>query len=427
MNASRTRWLVLALVVLGFILRLGLALKLGIHEPPGPGSDSQEYDTYAWNVAQGRGFRGMSPDVTDRDHLTAYHPPGTSLVWAGLYGVVGHRHDAVRVLHGLVGAATIALVYLIGCQTFGRPVGLLAAAGFAVWPFSLFYSAELLSEPLGTFWLLAYVAAALEFAARPGAVRAVVAGLLLGLALLTRGNVVLLMPLTLVWAVVQFRRRPRALAWALAIPMVALATVAPWTIRNYRVFGAFVPLSTGAGDVLLGSNNRLVVTDPDYYGYWVFPDELPEYREPLKAPNDELVRDRLESKLAVEWVQNNQDQWWYLLHSKFRRLWTPFLQPRSPRLHRIGTLVAWGPVLVLFALAFVPTGIAWLRRGHPGWLIHLVILSVVLNALVFWGSSRFRYPIEGLCLILAGAAVVGLVQWVGNRRPAPAVSSSAAA
>jgi 4-amino-4-deoxy-L-arabinose transferase-like glycosyltransferase len=427
MNASRTRWLLLALVVLGLLLRLGLAIKLGLGAPPEPGSDEQEYDSYAWNLTQGRGYRGMSPDVTDKDHLTAYRPPGTSLVWAGLYGVFGHRPGVVRVAHCLVGAATIALVYLIGRQAFGQVVGLLAAAGFAVWPISLFFSAQLLSEPLGSFWLLAYVAVALEFSTRPAAGRAVAAGLLLGLALLTRGNVVLLLPLTLVWAVVQFWRQPRAMAWALAIPLVALATLVPWTIRNYRVFGALVPLSTGSGDVLLGGNNRLVVTDPNYYGYWVYPDELPEYRGLLKAPNDELARDRLETRLALDWIQSNPDQWWYLVHSKFRRLWTPFLQPHSPALFRVGTLVAWGPVLVLFALAFVPTWIGFLRRGQAAWLIHLVIVSVVLNALVFWGAARFRYPIEGLCLILAGAAVVGTLEWVGNRRPDPVVASSAAA
>src|SRR4051794_11023179 len=94
-HASRIRWLLLVLVCLGFLPRLGLAIVLGINDSPEPGSDPQEYDTYAWNVAQGRGYRGMSPDVKDQDHLTAYRPPGPSLVWAGLYYVFGHRYDAV--------------------------------------------------------------------------------------------------------------------------------------------------------------------------------------------------------------------------------------------------------------------------------------------------------------------------------------------
>ncbi len=155
------------MVSLGFLVRLGLAVVLGLSEPPEPGSEREEYDTYAWNLAQGRGYRGMSPDVKDQDHLTAYRPPGSSLVWAGLYGVVGHRHAAVRVLNCLAGAATIALVYLIGCRSFNPTVALVAAAAFACWPLSLLYSTQLLSEALGTFWLLAFVAVALDFAVRP--------------------------------------------------------------------------------------------------------------------------------------------------------------------------------------------------------------------------------------------------------------------
>jgi 4-amino-4-deoxy-L-arabinose transferase-like glycosyltransferase len=414
---ARAHWPVLFLIIVGFTLQLALAIALGLETPPEPGSDSLEYDTYAWNLAQGRGYRGMSPDVTDRDHLTAYRLPGPSLVWAGAFAIFGHRYAAVRVLHCLTGAASVALVFVIGKRTFGRTVGLLAAAGMAVWPFALYYSAQLLSEPLETLWLLAYVAAALEFAACPTPIRAAAAGLLLGLALITRGNIVLFLPLSVFWAVVQFRGQMRAMAWALAIPLVAVATLIPWTARNYTVFGTLVPLSTGSGDVLLGSNNRAVATDSDLYGFWIFPDELPEYKDLLKAPNDELVRDRLESKLALEWLRNNPDRWWYLIRSKFLRVWTPFLQPRSPLLFKAATLLAWGPLLVLFALAFAPTLIAFWRRREPGWLIHAVILHVVLNALVFWGSSRFRYPVEGLCMILAAAGVVGVCQKLSRRQP----------
>src|SRR4051794_29141972 len=96
---SRIRWEVPLLVAPGVCLRVGLAIALGIDAPPAPGSDPQEYDTYAWNVAQGRGYRGMSPDVADQDHTTAYRPPGTSLVWAGLYQAFGHRYAAVRLAH----------------------------------------------------------------------------------------------------------------------------------------------------------------------------------------------------------------------------------------------------------------------------------------------------------------------------------------
>lgn len=93
---TRIWWQLVVLVLLGAGLRVGLAIGLGLDKPPAFGSDQYEYDNYAWNVAQGRGYRGISPDVTDLDHLTAYRPPGTSLTWAALYRIFGHRYGVVH-------------------------------------------------------------------------------------------------------------------------------------------------------------------------------------------------------------------------------------------------------------------------------------------------------------------------------------------
>jgi len=405
-RSERTRWILLAMLVLGFALRLGLGIALGLNAAPKPGTDDKEYDTYAWNLAQGRGYRGMSPDVADRDHLTAYRPPGPSLVWAGVYLAFGHRYDAVRVLHCLLGAGTTLLVYGIGRRCFGDTVGLLAAAINTVYPIALLYSTELGSEPLGIVWLLWYVLACLQFASRPSLSRGTAAGLLLGLSLLTRANTVLMLPLTVIWALWQFRGQGRLLAMSLAIPVLAMAMLVPWTIRNYRVFGEFIPFSTMGGSVLLQGNNRLVATVPEYWGYSVWDTAIPEYRDALKAPNDEVKRDRVARSLAIRWLRDNPEKWWYLVKAKFARSWTPFLQPQTARLYRLGMLVSWGPLLVLFALAFVPTLVIFLRERHPGWLIHLTILHFTLNTVIFFGNSRYRYPIEPLCMILAAQTLV---------------------
>jgi hypothetical protein len=93
------------------------------------------------------------------------------------------------------------------------------------------------------------------------------------------------------WSLWRFRRAPRLVARGLAISLVALAMLVPWTVRNYRVLHSFVPFETGGGDVVLGSYNRVVATDPRDYGYWGYPtSELPEYREQITASNDEVIR-----------------------------------------------------------------------------------------------------------------------------------------
>ncbi|WP_165066876.1 ArnT family glycosyltransferase [Paludisphaera rhizosphaerae] len=394
---------------MGLALRVGLAASLGLSAAPEPGTDQQEYDTYAWSVAQGRGYRGMSADVADRDHLTAFRPPGTSLAWAAIYGVVGHRYDAVRLLHCLASALTILLVYDIGRRVFSPSVGLLAAAGYAIYPTALLFSTQLLSEPLGTFWFLAALAMCLRFAECPAWDQAVAAGILLGVAILTRPHAALMAPLIGFWVLWQFRQDRRAWVEGLLIPVACLATMSPWIVRNYLIFGAFIPISTLSGSGLLQGNNRIVATDPRYYGYSIWDSYIPEYRQALQTAGDEVERDRRAKRLALQWLRDNPDRWWYLARAKTVRAWTPFLQSSTPRYQRISMLLSWGPVLILFVLAFLPTLVGLLRGGRPGWLLHLVIVNNVVLNLIFWGEARYRHSIEPICLIFAAQALAYLM------------------
>ena len=164
-------------------------------------------------------------------------------------------------------------------------------------------------------------------------------------------------------------------------------------------------------------NNRIVTTDPELYGYSVWDSSIPEYRDALERPNDELVRDRTAQKLAVEWLRNNPDKWPFLVRAKLTRAWTPFLQPRAGRLLRTVMLFSWGPILLLFLVAVIPTLLRFLRQGHPGWLIHLSILHFVLNSIIFYGNARYRAPVEPLCILLAAALIDGALRRVGGLFP----------
>jgi 4-amino-4-deoxy-L-arabinose transferase-like glycosyltransferase len=410
----RTRWCLAVLVCLALAVRVGVAVSLGLDTPPEPGSDQHEYDAYAWNVAQGRGYRGLSPDVEDQDHLTAFRPPLPSLVWAGVYRVWGQRYDLIRLMHCAMGAAAVALVFFIGRRCFDERVGLAAAAVYAVFPTAVYFTIDLMSEALANLLVLGYLLVSLQFAERPSAGRAGLAGLLLGLCLLTRSNLALMVPMAGVWALWQFRHRWRDLALGLAIPVVAGLVLVPWTVRNYLVFDAFVPLSTMGGSALLQGNNRIVVTEPRYFGYCFWDSNIPEYRNLLKAPNDEVERDRVAKRLAIEWLKENPDKWGFLVQAKFRRAWSPFLYSETPRAFRIGMLASWGPVVTLFALAFIPTLWWFLKAGHAGWLLHLQPVQFTLLSVVFFGYSRYRSPIEPVCIILALGLVAAAARWLQN-------------
>ncbi|MBO0699448.1 MAG: glycosyltransferase family 39 protein [Zavarzinella sp.] len=403
--ARRRALLVAGIVLVGLVARVGAAAWLGLNKAPEPGSDQSEYDAYAWNLAQGNGYRGPSPDVADPNHLTAYRPPLPSVLMAAIYAVAGHRYDAVRLVHCLLGAASVWLTYRIGRRAYGEAVGLLAAAGYAVYPVAVLQSGDILSEPLGVFLFLLFLDVCLAFGREGTWATAIGSGVVFGLALLTRANYVVMIPLFAVWAVVQFRGRPRMLLRAAAMLLIAGLVMTPWVVRNYRVFGEFIPFSTMGGSALLQGNNRLVVTQPPLYGYSVWDTQIDEYREGLQSAGDELERDRRAKAFAVEWLKENPDKWGFLLWQKFIRSWTPYLKDNPSAAHRMMYLATWGPILALFGVALIPTLVRSLKTRDPTWLLHLAVLHYVLNSVVFFANIRYRAPVDPICIVLAAWTV----------------------
>lgn len=401
-----------AVIVVGLGARLGLALVHGLSAAPERDSDADEYDTYAWNVAQGNGYRGMSPDVADRNHLTAYRPPGPSLLMAGIYCVVGHRYDAVRVVGCLLGSASIWLVFCIGGRLFGVGVGLISAAIYSLFPLAVLQSTEIGSEPIGVFLFLLFINVALAFADRPTGLRAALAGLIFGAALLTRANFIVMLPLIVVWAIWQFRWSTNLLRAGL-IPLLAIGCLVPWTVRNYRVFGELIPLSTMGGSVLLQGNNSVVVSEPEFYGYNVWDSTIPEYQKALQTAGNEVERDRRAKQFAIEWIKNHPDKWGFMLWHKLLRSWMPVLSEKQSAARRWLYLLSWGPILVLFVLALVPTLAVGLRHRHAVLLLHLAVLHYVANSLVFFALIRYRAPIDPLCIIFATTMIAEILVAVG--------------
>jgi 4-amino-4-deoxy-L-arabinose transferase-like glycosyltransferase len=413
---SRVRKLLGALLALAFCLRVGYSGVSGLNKQPAPGSDAAGFVQYAWNVAQGRGYRGASADVTDQDHLTSYQAPGVTFMYAALFKVFGKTFWPLRLTQALLDSATVLLLFLIARRLFNTRVGLLAALVYAVYPFAIFLSSELLSETLFTFLSLAFVLCCLQASHKQSPHWLFSAGLLFGLSMLTRPNQLLLVPFCIIWIWQTFRK---CWQWRylLSLP-VAILTVLPWTARNYFVHHQFVPLTTTGGIALLAGNNRIVATDPKYYGFCVWPTDIPEYHDALKAPNNEVEHDRVAKRLAIQWLKNNPDKWWYLIQAKFRRFWTPLLQQDNPKI-RLLMFLSWTPILVFFTPAFFATFVRFWKHAPAGLLLHYNILASLLTALICHALVRYRFPIEPFCIIMAGASVIWMWDKISQKTPAP--------
>jgi len=121
-----------------------------------------------------------------------------------------------------------------------------------------------------------------------------IAGVLVGMGVWLRPNVVLLPPFLSLVILLVSRDRRRGLVHALALSLAAVLVVIPITIRNYVVFGEFVPVSLNGGltlwqgvadaggrevgarrhDTLVAEEEAVRYGRPDYRDWWAEPDGI---------------------------------------------------------------------------------------------------------------------------------------------------------
>ena len=413
--------------ILAGIFALALALRvsynLTVARDYVPRHDAAAYINLAQHVLKWGCYCLYTPTQP-----TTYRPPVFPLFLALVSLVSGPNPLHARLALSVVGALTCVLVSLIARDLFGARVGALAGLMAAVYPQLFIYDAWLYSESLAICLFAASCLAITRVVRRPAGWRWALAGGLIGLTALTRPNGIYALAAVLVWAAIALRARlipaRRALAGVALVVAGCLAVMAPWTVRNYVVTdGAFVPISTGGGDVIAGAYNDAAYSWPSYQGSWVNPWTMP-YWSPhdrallLKFPAAcwgacEVARDRVTTQLGLHWAESHLQLLPRLVLLRMMQFWTP----ASPTLE--AGMPVWRPfavgyptlVLMLAAVGFVAHRRLW-REALVLWLFGA---TVVAGAVIFYGSPRFRAPLEPILIVMAAGGVAYLIAWARRR------------
>ena len=351
---------------------------VGIEEPGlGVFPDSKEYDALGWSLASGRGF-GID------EVPSTYRAPGYPFFLSIIYVLFGHSYAAVKIIQSLIGSLTCLFVFLIGERLFTKRVGVIAAGVAAVYPYLVVYTGVLLSETLFVFLSMGFLYLLVRLSPAFTWWQAGSAGLLLGAMNLTR-PVILLFPIFLFfWGWARFGTKVKAAILTGVVLGSMCLVVLPWTLRNYLVTGSFVLIAAHPiWGALYGANNPTIVQDPDTIGGWVPPDQMEDPRSAyLSFMRHYFLHEPLEL-LRLE------------LH-KLKRFWSVF--PKTTYRDRVISLFSYGLLLPLFLTGVVLS----LQLPEKPWILLTWILYFNLIALVFYGSTRFRLPVEPV-LILFGA------------------------
>ncbi len=243
-------------IVLVLITALAGVLRFDAAASPSP---RQSVDERAY----GRLARALATKSTYGDpHVMSdpvRWPPGAPFVFGLAHQLFPRESErpvdvpAAYPIQAAAGTLLVPAVFALAALAAGPVAGLVAAGAIAVYPPLVTASGDLLTEPLGSLALAVALIAVVLALRRPGPRRGALAGVLLGLAVLVRADLVLL-PFVLAAVVALVLRSRRGTLTAAVLAGAAVLTLAPWSVYASSVAGRFVPVSSG------GASNLFVGT-----------------------------------------------------------------------------------------------------------------------------------------------------------------------
>jgi hypothetical protein len=346
----------------------------------------------------------------------------------------GDRLVAIQLLQIAVDSlGAVGLYRLTEMLTEARRAALVAAALYAFYPLLIRHAVVGDEAALLSVLLIGFSVAAVS---ATSARRAAIAGLCLGMAVLTRIAVAPIVVLAAAALALTRGMRP-----ALAFFLTAAAIVSPWLVRNYTVSGSFA--STRGGVNLLHGNSRYAAALLPEYNLDLLGEPyatLVATRRPdLLGRAAEAELDRYYATLAWEEARARPRESVRLMLAKVAYFFWPRLVParvwtsdtRITLLDDGGVRVSESPPRpfhdqAVYTASYVVVAAAalagiWMRRGILGrdLMLWCIVCSFVIMAMVFFPATRLRAPMEFVLLFYAAVTVDALLPKRGVRPLTP--------
>jgi 4-amino-4-deoxy-L-arabinose transferase-like glycosyltransferase len=389
---------------IAFALRLGLILVAHTYK-------FKVYDNgfaFGWEMGRiGRAIalgRGFADPFDGQTGPTAWEPPLYPYLIAAVFRISGvYTHSSALILlalNSVFSALTSIPIFLIARRCFGEKVAVGAAWTWALLPSVMYWSTRWVWETSLAALLLALIFwLTLRLRELDGRELWMVFGLVWGVAALINTSLLSFMPLSGLWAWHGRRQNSRASLAGIALAFVFFAaTVAPWLVRNYRMFGGFIFVRSNFGAELRLGNG------PGADGIWmswVHPSQnvFEMHRYELMG---EMAYVAARKKEALDFIRADYRRFAWLSVKRFVYYWGGL-----PRLSEIPALAPFKNSFFLATSVVAFWGLARaLHNRRPGaWLFLWLLVTYPTVYYFVFPHPRYRHPIEPELAILIVYAI----------------------
>src|SRR5258706_8727753 len=339
----------------------------------------------------------------------AFWPPGYPILLYLHFLIFGVHSWVPAICNYILFLCTLFAVDRIATRIVGAHAGRVGTLLLLFWPefftSGWLASKELLVASLLPLSLLAYFNSAADRPRKAQVAWLILAGMMLGFAGLGQPSMVLF---PIVFLICDWLRKENFI-WStarLACTVSAiLLVILPWTVRNHRVLGEWILVSSNGGSVFYRANNELATGGFTQSGSYEF--------ERL----DEVSKSRLGYKMAGDWIRRNPAQFLVLALRKQ----VLFLGDDSTGVYEtlkrgIGMsgleYAAWKGISNAYWLAiwiFILAGIAvhWNAPVSSSGEVSALMLGVLyLYSIhsVFESNDKYHLPLIGLFGVLASVS-----------------------
>jgi 4-amino-4-deoxy-L-arabinose transferase-like glycosyltransferase len=345
----------------------------------------------------------------------AFEMPLVGVLYGAIYSVVGSESGLFIAARSLQAVLLVLQAWL--CADLARRLfddhraAIVAFLAVLAYPMFIAFQSLLLSEALFIFLLVLAIWCLYRWAAAHDRRWLIAYAVAAAAATYTKATLTwlpVLLPALLLVRPAAWRQMVRAAALAALVYALCLA---PWWIRNARLFGEPVWFTTSASSNLYLGNNR---ANARAGNEWDRDAETPFVDSIAGLP--EVERDRRYRARAIAYVRAEPLEFVRNAGRKLVRFWNVVPNHESFRhgAYQWAIALSYGPALVLAV-----TG-AWLYRRRWRRLLPIYALMGYFTFVhvVTISSLRYRLPLEPFLIILAAGALAFLSRRIGPDRQA---------